>query len=312
MSGTRENPKKTAPDNRLAENPRTEFRARKGHTSERIESDSERKTIMRIKHFFATLLLILCWSLLVQAQAPVDKAWNILKQGAADKDAEKRVKTFRALALAVQNQTAQQMAESALADEKPNVRSAAASALGQMGAKSAVPRLVQMVKADKDAGVVFAATDALFRLGDPAAYQVYYAVLLGEKKTGGGLVESQMKMLKDPKAMEKMGFEVGIGFIPYAGAGYGVLKAVSKDDASPVRAAAAMKLALDPDPKSGEALAKSAADSKWVVRAAVVDAIAKRGDPSLLKSVVPLLDDDNDTVKFSAAAAVIRLSAAKR
>jgi len=89
-----------------------------------------------------------------------------------------------------------------------------------------------------------------------------------------------------------------------------VFKAVTKDDASPVRAAAATKLAGDPDPKSGEALAKSAADSKWLVRAAVVDAIARRGNPSLLKAIVPLLDDDNDAVKFSAAAAVIRLSAA--
>jgi len=265
---------------------------------------------MRIKQLFTSLLLILFWSLLAHGQGPVDKAWNILKQGAAEKNTDKRVKTFRALALLVQNQAAQQMAENALIDEKPEVRGAAASALGQMGAKGSVSKLKQRVKEDADAGVVFSATDALFRLGDPAAFQVYYAVLLGEKKTGEGLVDSQVKMLKDPKAMANIGFEVGIGFVPFGSAGYGVFKAVTKDDASPVRAAAATKLAGDPDPKSGEALAKSAADSKWLVRAAVVDAIARRGNPSLLKAIVPLLDDDNDAVKFSAAAAVIRLSAA--
>jgi HEAT repeat protein len=263
---------------------------------------------MRFRQLFTTLLFLVFSSLLGYAQEPVVKAWNILKQGAADKDTEKRVQTFRAMALLVQNQTGQQMAEKALIDEKPEVRIAAASALGQMGAKGSASKLQQRVKEDQDAGVVFAATDALFRLGDPAAYQVYYAVLLGERKTGEGLVESQMKMLKDPKAMAQMGFEVGIGFIPFAGAGYGVFKAVTKDDASPIRAAAATKLAKDPDPKSGEALSKSTADSKWIVRAAVVDAIARRGDRSLLKAVVPLLDDDNDAVKFSAAAAVIRLS----
>jgi HEAT repeat protein len=267
---------------------------------------------MRIRQLLATLLWILCWSLLVYAQNPVDKAWNILRQGAAEKSTDKRAKTFRALALLVKNQSAQKMAENALVDEKPEVRSAAASALGQMGAKGSISKLQQKVREDGDAGVVFAAADALFRLGDPTAFQVYYAVLLGEKKTGEGLVDSQVKMLKDPKAMANMGFEVGMGFIPFAGAGYGVFKAVTKDDASPIRAAAATKLALDPDPKSGEALTKSAADSKWVVRAAVVDAIARRGDPSLLKAVVPLLDDNNDAVKFSAAAAVIRLSAAPR
>ena len=160
--------------------------------------------------------------------------------------------------------------------------------------------------------VVLSATDALFRLGDPAAFQVYYAVLLGEKKSGEGLVESQMKMLKDPKAMAQMGFEVGIGFVPFAGSGYRVFKAVAKDDASPVRAAAATKLAGDPDPRSGEALAKAAKDPKWIVRAAVVDAIARRGDPSLLNAVVPLLDDEDDAVKFSAAAAIVRLSAVSK
>ena len=279
-----------------------------GHAS----SPNERGTTMRVKYLLSTLLLILFGSLLVYAQNPVDKAWSILKQGAADKSADKRVKAFRALALATQNQTAQQMAEGALGDEKAEVRSAAASALGQMGAKSSIPKLRQMIKEDKDTGVVFAAADALFRMQDPGAFQVYYAVLVGEKKTGEELGQSQLKMLKDPKALASMGFETGIGFIPFAGIGYGVFKAVTKDDASPVRAAAATKLAGDPDPKTAEALAKFAKDEKWIVRAAVMDAIAKRGDISLLKSVIPLLDDENDVVKFSAAAAVIRLSAAKK
>ena len=266
---------------------------------------------MRIKTIFAALILIFCCGALVQAQVPTDKAWETLKQGAADESYQVRAKIFRAVALLTGNQTAQEMAESALADERPEVRSAAASALGQMGARTAIPKLLQAVK-DEDVSVVLSATDALFRLNDPAAFQVYYAVLLGEKKSGEGLVESQIKMLKDPKAMAQMGFEVGMGFVPFAGAGYGVFKAVRKDDSSPVRAAAATKLAADPDPKSGEALAKTASDPKWIVRAAVIDSIARRGDPSLLTAVIPLLDDENETVKFSAAAAIVRLSALRK
>ncbi len=266
---------------------------------------------MRIRPMSAALLFVCFSAVSLAAQAPVDQAWGILKQGASDKNYETRVKAFRALALAGNNATAQKMAESALSDERPEVRSAAASALGQMGAKSSIPKLEQAVR-DKDASVVFSATDALYRLGSPSAFQVYYAVLLGEKKSGEGLLESQMKMLKDPKAMAQTGFEVGIGFIPFASAGYRGFKAVTKDDSSPVRAAAAVKLAGDPDPKSGEALAKTARDDKWIVRAAVVDAIARRGDPALLKAVVPLLADENDAVRFSAAGAVIRLSAVKK
>jgi len=44
------------------------------------------------------------------------------------------------------------------------------------------------------------------------------------------------------------------------------------------------------------------------VRAAVVNAIAKRGDPALVKALVPLLDDKNDVVQYNSAAAVIQLS----
>jgi HEAT repeat protein len=153
--------------------------------------------------------------------------------------------------------------------------------------------------------VVFAAVNALYNLGDPCAYEVYYAVLLGERKSGEGLVESQMKMLKDPKAMARMGFEQGLGFIPFAGVGYSVLKTMTKDDTSPVRAAAAQKLIRDADPKTSEALMRTASDKKWLVRAAVVDAIARRGDPALLRAVWPLLNDENDTVRFSAAAAIL-------
>ena len=63
-----------------------------------------------------------------------------------------------------------------------------------------------------------------------------------------------------------------------------------------------------PDPKTRDALARMAADDKWMVRAAVVDAIAKRGDRSLLDAVVARLEDENDTVRMTAAATVVRLS----
>ena len=110
--------------------------------------------------------------------------------------------------------------------------------------------------------------------------------------------------------MEKLAFETGIGFVPFGSMGYQAWKTVTRDDATPVRVAAAAKLANDPDPKSGEALARMCSDKKWQIRAAAADAIAMRGDPSLAQSLVPLLVDDNDIVRCEAAAAVIRLCAA--
>jgi HEAT repeat protein len=253
------------------------------------------------------LFVVAAAAVWLPAQTPVDKSWSILEKGIREGNTGTRVKAVRALGLITHNAKAQKLAENELADQKPEVQAAAADALGQMGAKSSVPKLIGAVKS-KESAVVFAATNSLFVLGEPRAYEVYYAVLTGERKSGEGLVESQMKMLKDPKAMAMMGFEQGIGFIPFGGAGLTVYKMVTKDDTSPVRAAAALKLTRDPDPKAADALMRTASDKKWLVRAAVVDAIAKRGDKSLLKAVWPLLDDSEEVVKFTAAGAILRLT----
>jgi len=94
-----------------------------------------------------------------------------------------------------------------------------------------------------------AATQALKTLGDEKAYEVYFAILTGERKSGGGLMDEQMKMLNDAKKLAQFGFQQGIGYVPYAGIAMGVFKAIHKDDTSPLRAAAAVALASDPDPR---------------------------------------------------------------
>jgi hypothetical protein len=73
-----------------------------------------------------------------------------------------------------------------------------------------------------------------------------------------------------------------------------VVKTLVKSDNSPVRAAAAKKLAHDPDPASAKALVAATQDKNWVVRGAALEAIAERGDRSLLSKVAPSLDDDKD------------------
>jgi HEAT repeat protein len=198
------------------------------------------------------------------------------------------------------------LAEEALEDQKAPVRLAAASALGQMQAKSSVSNLKQFL-GDEDLAVALAAAQSLISLGDTDGYAVYYAVLTGEHKTGAGRVDEQLKTFKNPKKMAQFGFEEGIAFVPFAGIGYGAFKALRKDDTSPILAAAAKVLAKDPDPKSGRALIKATADKHWLVRVAALDAIAMRGDPKLLPEIEPKMYDDKQIVRYTAAAAVIKL-----
>ena len=243
-----------------------------------------------------------------QAQTPVEKAWTILSDAAQDKSHEKRGNAIHALGLITADARARTLAETALADEREEVRATAADVLGVMRSKESAPKLKDVIRHEKETSVVFAAANALFVMGDPDAYQVYYAVLTGERKSGDPLLESQLKILKDPKALSQIGLEAGIGFVPFGGVSYRVFKMVTADDVSPVRAAAAQKLIGDPDPKAAQALVKSASDEKWLVRAAAIGALARRNDPSALKVIATLLGDENDVVRFNAAAAVIQLS----
>jgi len=114
--------------------------------------------------------------------------------------------------------------------------------------------------------------------------------------------------LKDKKKMAQMGFEEGIGFIPFAGIGYEIFKTVTKNDSSPLRAAAAKQLAHDPEPDAAEALVKAASDKNLAVRAAALEAIALREDRSLVPRISAALDDDKDLVRLTAAACVVHLS----
>ena len=252
------------------------------------------------------MLLAAALALPAPAAAQTARAWQLLEAGLKDPKHDVRTAAAQALGLAADDR-ARVLAEWVLSDEKEDVRAAGAEALGHIGLPAAVPALKRALK-DTDAGVVFSAASALYELKDPSAYEVYYAVLTGERKSGEGLLQSQLDLLKDPQALAKIGFEAGIGFIPFGGIGYKTFKAVTADKTSPVRAAAAHKLVNDPDPRTVQALVSALKDDKWMVRAAVVNALARRGHKAHASVIAPLLEDEHDTVRFNAAAALIRLS----
>jgi len=235
------------------------------------------------------------------------KAWRILRDGLNDTDAERRAKAVRALGLLTGSADAEKAAVVALKDENASVRLAAAAALGSMGAEGAKGNLEEAL-GDSEPTVVLAAANSLLLLHDDVGYDTYYEVLTGERRASKGLIQEQLDTLKDKKKIAQMGFEEGIGFIPFGGIGYEVFKTVTKNDSSPIRAAAAKKLAHDPEPDASEALARAAADKNWQVRAAALDAIALREDASLVPRIASAMEDKNDVVRFTAAACLAHLS----
>lgn len=250
----------------------------------------------------------------MSAQAPLDQAWTILQAGADNNSTEQRVATMRVLQLIRGDAKAVSMAEKGLQDKEPEVRGAAALSLGAMGSKSAIPQLETAAKSDKEGAVVMAAAKALIQLGDEKGYSVYYAVLTGQRKSGEGLIGSQEQelndLLRNPKQMEAMAFEQGIGFVPFGGIGLQAFDAIhaSEEKAPIVKATSIKILANDPDPRTEKALVAATSDKDALVRAAAYDALARRGHSAILPDLNAGLKDDKEEVKLTAAAAVVHLS----
>jgi len=241
-------------------------------------------------------------------EKPRHKAWDLLQNAVTSKRTDDRTDGVRALGLLNGDARARQIAEDALQDPKPEVRAAAATALGQMQASESIPKLRKAL-GDSKVAVVMAAAHSLRQLKDNSdAYAVYFDLLTGNRKSGDGLIASQVETLKNPKELAKIGFSEGIGFVPFAGIGWDAYRTMHKKDPNPVRAVAATYLAHDPDPATGRALVTATRDRNWIVRAAAIEAIAQRGDPSLSSKVQLRFSDKNPKVRYSAAAAVIRLS----
>jgi len=263
---------------------------------------------------FQWMLLVLCCSLTANpAQLPSLKAqaWQLLHNGVQEKNTEQRATAVRVLSLLRGQAEAIKLARAALSDGKPEVRAAAALSIGELRDRASIPQLKNAIS-DDDAAVVLAAAHALLEMNDKSAYEVYYAILTGERHTKRGLIAGQMDTLRDPKKMALLGFQQGIGFIPFAGIGYGAVRTLLKDDSSPVRAAAAKILAQDPSSGTDDALIRAATmDKSAVVRMAALDAIAKRGHSSMIPRIAPAMGDQKDAVKYTAAAAVVRLSTSR-
>jgi HEAT repeat protein len=240
------------------------------------------------------------------AETGKEVAWNLILSGLQSTSSEERVIAVRVLGLLIQDPKAAELADHALGDSKPEVRSAAATALGQMHSTASIPKLKQMLS-DKEVSVVLAAARALHEMNDKSGYEVYYAILTGERKGSEGLIAEQTAILHDPKKLAELGFEQGIGYIPFASMGWDALRVILKNDSSPVRAAAANMLAEDPDPTSAKALVNATQDKNWVVRVAALEAIAKRGDPALHIKVEPSMYDPKREVRCAAAATVLHL-----
>lgn len=246
-----------------------------------------------------------------QQQTPRRKlrqnAWSILWTGTHSSDKAQRARAVSALGILQPSPEVVHLAEDELRDPEPAVRGAAATVLGEMNAVSSVPKLRKVLK-DNQLSVALAAARSLVLMKKRVGYRVYYEVLTGKRESGQGLLQQQINQLDSPKKFAEFAFDQGIGFLPYAGYGMEILQALSKKSDAPLRASAAGILAHDPNPRSGQALAAACTDKDWIVRVAALKAIAVRGNTIFLPQVKKEMTDSVDVVRYTAAAAILRLT----
>lgn len=246
------------------------------------------------------------------------ESWGLLEAGSKSESLRKRTDVIAALSSMQGDSRAIRLLEAALDDKHSAVRRIAASSLGTMNAREAIPYL-QRATNDKDAGVSFAAAEALWKMGDRSGATIFYAVVLGNRHVAKGFVSSQINTawneMHNPMALADIGIGEASGALlgPFA-EGITIARELAKDRGAPAEALSATLLGEHPNPDAEKILLDTLQDRNFAVRAAVAKALGGFDDPALIPKLAPLLSEKGtpvvrpfDAVRFMAAAAIIRI-----
>jgi HEAT repeat protein len=246
------------------------------------------------------------------AQDVKDKAWGTITDSLKDKNPDTRVQAVQSMGLIGVHEPYISTLDGMLDDKDVQVRVAVVSSLVDLKNKDTVPVLKKAL-ADDVPEVSFAAAKALWSLKEADGEEALLSVLSGEVKTSSKFFTKQkrdaLRLLQTPRPMMMVAIKAGAGFAPVPGLGFGIssLQGILNDPTISGRAATALLLAPDKDPRVLAALIDALQDKEASVRAAACHAIALRNDKKLEVDLIPLLDDKKPAVRLRAAAGCLRL-----
>jgi HEAT repeat protein len=243
---------------------------------------------------------------------PRKDAWNCLMDGMADKDFDQRTQAIVALGTIGRRPDVVRLVEQSLTDTNSTVREAAATTLGVMKSRTSIPKLRAALD-DDSAAVSFSAARSLWNMGDKTGESILIEVMEGDRKASAGAVHSGLRQfhekLHSPVALAELGAQAGTGiFFPPAGFGVMVVSELTKDKASAARAIAAEALGENSDTEAHEALREALEDKSWVVRSAAAEAFGQHASQDDIAMFASLLNDSHYQVRFRAAAVIVRMS----
>jgi HEAT repeat protein len=247
------------------------------------------------------------------AQAPVkDQAWAIITDALKDKNPDTRVQAVQAMGLIGAHEPYVSTLVGMLDDKDVQVRVATITSLVDLKNKETIPAL-RKAMGDEVPEVSFSAAKALWMLKDPDGEDALLSVLSGELKSSSKFLDKKkretLRMFHTPRPLMMFALKTGAALAPVPGLGTGVssLEGILLDPAISGRAATALLLSSDKDPRVQAALIDALQDKDGSVRAAACHALALRNDRKLEVILIPLLEDKKPAVRLRAAAGCLRL-----
>lgn len=260
------------------------------------------------------LVGLICISALY-GQTPValkDQAWSLIADSLQDKNPDTRVQAVQAMGLIGVKEPYISTLAGMLEDKDVEVRVTTVSSLVDLKNKNTIPALKKAL-ADEIPEVSFAAAKALWTLKDEEGEDALLSVLAGELKASSGFIDKKkreaVRLIHTPRPLMFFALRTGAAFAPVPGLGTGIssLQGILFDPAISGKAATALLLASDKDPRVLPALIEALQDKDASVRAAACHAIALRNDRKLEEHLVPMMDDKKPAVRLRAAAGYLRL-----
>jgi HEAT repeat protein len=242
-----------------------------------------------------------------------ETAWGVLDTSLRSGNLDHRRQALAAIGTIPNSDSrAVKAAEEALQDKDPQVRAAAADALGSMKATQAAPALKDALE-DKGE-VAFAAAKALVNMSDPAGRDMLVAMIAGDRSDSPGILKNAVrdarKRIHHPEGLVVMGAQDATGamFGPESSMGIAAVKDAFKLRGVSSRALAAQYLAKDPEPYAISLLEWALTDNSWEVRASAAKALGERGGADSVPKLEKALYDSRDAVRTLAAASIIRIA----
>ena len=239
-----------------------------------------------------------------------DTAWSILTSKLDDtKHSVSRIQALAAIGTLGASPRAYKMIVSAFNDPDLDVRTAAILAAGESKNRNLTTPLRRMLD-DKEPQVAFSAATTLWKMGDHSGEDILMAVVDGERKPNGKLINGAMHTanedLHNPSTLAKIGALQGASMLlgPF-GFGITAYEYIKKNGGESARVLALEQIAQERTEPIHKELVSALGDKDPTVRAAAAKALGAYHDKPTAAAIANLFDDPKLPVRLTAAAAYL-------